>query len=344
MLAKMSPSQLAGQRVVWSYSGLTPPADLVRAIRHGEVGGIIFFGDNISSEPQIASVIRQLQADNRSPRNPVHSPLLLMTDQEGGDGVLGIKRLPGCAVPVRAPDRPVRRRRRRSDIGRPGAAANLHGVGMNVNLAPVLDVYRAPGDFIDQLGRSYSMNPYSVGALGADFIRAQQHGHVAATVKHFPGLGAAPAGLNTDNQPVTIGDSAWTIRHVDERPYAAAFKAGAKLAMVSWAVYPHLDHSPAGLSAKIISGELRHRLGFRGVTITDAIGAGALQAYGSWAHRSELAARAGMDLVLCSGTIERGGPSCASGIASGYRDGQLSKPAFRIAVAQILALRASLPG
>ena len=62
---------------------------------------------------------------------------------------------------------------------------------MNVNLAPVLDVYRKAGDFDDQFGRSYSTNPHVVPTLGADFITAQQATGVAATAKHFPGLGAA---------------------------------------------------------------------------------------------------------------------------------------------------------
>ena len=64
---------------------------------------------------------------------------------------------------------------------------------MNVNLAPVLDVYRSPGDFDDQFQRSYSSDPAKVAALGSAFVTAQQQTGVAATVKHFPGLGAATA-------------------------------------------------------------------------------------------------------------------------------------------------------
>ena len=73
--------------------------------------------------------------------------------------------------------------------------------------------------------------------------------------------------------------------------------------MVSWAVYPALDpRLPAGLSAAVIGGELRGRLGFRGVTVTDGLGAGALRAFGGFAQRGALAARAGADLLLCSVT------------------------------------------
>ncbi len=343
LIARLSPRQLAGQRVIWSYRGLTPPADLVTAIKHGEAAGVIFFGENISSTAQIAGVIRGLEADDRSPDNPVRAPLLLMTDQEGGNGVLGVKRLPGAPYlserQIGESADPVAQAR----IAGAGAAATLRAVGMNVNLAPVLDVYRSPGNFIDSLGRSYSMNPQVAARLGATFITAQQRAGVAATGKHFPGLGAAAAGQDTDVEPVTIDLPASTLRSVDEVPYRSAIRAGVKLVMVSWAVYPSLDPArPAGLSAKIVQGELRDRLGFRGVTITDAIGAGALQAYGTWANRSALAAAAGMDLVLCTGTVVRGGPVCVNGIEAGYLDGRLGRAAFRLAVTRVLALRASL--
>ena len=99
--AALTSRQLAGQRVVFSYSGLTVPAALLQQISAGQAAGVIFFGGNISSEAQIASVIQQLrQAQQQS---PVSSPLLLMTDQEGGE-------VRGCPAP---------RRCRRSRSGRP---------------------------------------------------------------------------------------------------------------------------------------------------------------------------------------------------------------------------------
>src|SRR5262249_52362285 len=151
-----------------------------------------------------------------------------------------------------------------------GAAANLRGVGMNVNLAPVLDVYREAGDFDDQFGRSYSMKPAVVSALGANMIKAQQAGKGAATAKHFPGLGAATAAQNPDVGPVTLHLSLAAIRGIDEAPFKAAISAGVRLVMLSWAVYPAIQARPAGLSPKVVQGELRNRLKFTGVTITDA--------------------------------------------------------------------------
>jgi beta-N-acetylhexosaminidase len=340
-LPPLSPQQMAGQRVIYSYPGLQPPGTLLRLIRHGEVGGVIFFSQNVSSLAQLARAIAKLDQANASPLNPVRAPLLLMTDQEGGL----VRRVPGA---------PLLSERQIGESADPAAAAatagsgagrNLRGVGMNVNLAPVLDVYRQPGDFDDQFQRSYSTNPAVVAELGADFISAQQGEGVAATAKHFPGLGAAAQQQDTDLRPVTLNVPLATLRDVDEFPYRAAITAGVQLIMVSWAVYPALDPGrPAGLSPAIVGGELRQRLGFTGVTITDALEAGALRAYGSFGHRALLAAGAGMDLILCSQQDVAEGEQAAAGLEAGYRDGRLGQPAFLAALQRVLALRASLAG
>jgi beta-N-acetylhexosaminidase len=341
-LPSLTPAQEAGQRVIYSYSGLLPPATLLRWIRHGEVGGVIFFGGNITSPAQIAGVIKQLDQANASASNPLRAvPLLLMTDQEGGL----VRRLPG---------QPAASGKQIGEAADPAAAAraagtgagrNLAGVGMNVNLAPVLDVYRTAGDFDDQFGRSYSTNPQVVSALGAGFIKAQQATGVAATAKHFPGLGAATTTQDTDARPVTLNLSLPTLRTVDEYPYRAAIAAGVKLVMVSWAVYPALaKDTPAGLSSAVVNGELRGRLGFRGVTITDALEAGALHAFGATGHRATLAARAGMDLILCSGQRAGQGRLARSALATALSGGMLNASVFDAALTRIIALRTGLAG
>jgi beta-N-acetylhexosaminidase len=340
-IAKLSPEQQAGQRVIYSYDGLTAPPDLLNLIRQGDVGGVIFFAFNISSPAQFQRVVGQMIAANSASTNPARGyPLLLMTDQEGGL----IRRLP-WAGPTQSEAQIGASADPAAGAAAAGsqAASGLRGVGLNVNLAPVIDVYRQAGGFDDQFQRSYSMNPVVVAAAGAAFVRAQQAGRVAATVKHFPGLGAATAAQNTDNGPVTIDLPAATLRDVDEYPYRAAFGAGAKLTMVSWARYLALDQRlPAGLSPTIIQGELQGRLGFTGVTITDALGAGALDAYGSLQNKTMLAARAGMDALLCTAIKPLPGWKCVAGLRSGYLDGALPKTAFQAQLAQLLELRASL--
>ena len=94
----------------------------------------------------------------------------------------------------------------------------------------------------------------------------------------------------------------------------------------------------------MIQGELRQRLGFTGVTITDALEAGALLPFGSISERAQLAALAGDDLLLCAGRQVGQGRQALAALASGYADGQLSRQAAAAAVARILALRATIPG
>jgi len=336
----LSPQQLAGQRVIYSYSGLNPPASLISLIQHGEAAGVIFFRQNIASKTQIAGVIKRLQQADASPLNPVRAPLLLMTDQEGGE----VRRLPGQPVlsEKQIGARPLAQAKALATQAGQGAAANLHGVGMNVNLAPVLDVYRGAGDFDDQFQRSYSKSPAVVSALGVNMIKAQQAGRVAATAKHFPGLGAATANQNTDIRPVTLKLSLATIRSFDEAPFKAAISAGVRLVMMSWAVYPSIQALPAGLSPKVVQGELRNRLRFTGVTITDALEAGALKAYGSTQNRALLAAKAGEDLILASAQNVTQGKQVLGALAAAYSNGTLNRTAFLASVNRIIALRQSL--
>ncbi len=340
-LPHLTDRQLAGQRVIYSYSGLTPPAELLAKIRAGQVAGVIFFSGNITSQSQLAKVAAELQQAAMSKSNPVRQPLLLMTDQEGG----AVRRLPGG--PAKS-EKQIGLSAHPSSAARNAgrvAAANLRSAGLNVNLAPVLDVYRKAGNFIDEFGRSYSRDPAIVSQLGADFIQAQQGKGVAATAKHFPGLGAATRLQNTDLRPVTLNLSKSQIRSVDELPYRQAIAAGVKLIMVSWASYPSLGtRRPAGLASVVVQGELRKRLGYTGVTITDALEAGALRAYGGTAQRAVMAATAGMDLLLCSVQDPSQGIAAVTALTGAYRAGSINRTKFRQSVQRILALRMSLPG
>lgn len=295
---------LAGQRIVYAYAGLRPPPALVSVIRAGEAAGVILFGPNVSSLSQIRGVIDQLQSAALA--SPVHERLLILADQEGG----AVRRLPG---PPGVSEKQIGQARNSvalAGAAGAGAARALRGVGANVNLAPVLDVYRKPGNFIDQFARSYSNRPGAAASLGVAFIGAQQRLRVSSTAKHFPGLGAAAVAQDTDRGPVSLAQPLATLRSVDEVPFRAAIAAGVHLVMTSWATYPALDpRRPAGLSPLVIQNELRDRLGFHGVTITDGIDAGAVTPYGSLSTRSVLAAAAGADLILCAATTpERNTP------------------------------------
>ena len=326
--------QLAGQRVIYSYRGPIPPARLLARIRAGEAAGVIFFAGNITGREQIRRVVATLQA--AAARSPLDAPLLMMVDQEGGQ----VRRLSGAPVrsaqQIGAAGDPVASARA---AGR-GAGRNLRGVGMNVNLAPVLDVARSPRGFIGQFGRSYGGDAGTAGSLGAAFIRAQQRAGVSATAKHFPGLGAATRTQDTDRRPVRLDVPLATLRARDERPYGPAIAAGVRLVMLSWATYPALDpQRPAGLSPTVVGRELRRRVGFAGVTVTDALGAGALAPFGGTAARARLAAAAGMDLLLCAGQSVGEGDAAADALVEAARTGALDAAGFRAAVDRIVRLR-----
>ncbi|MET3807665.1 beta-N-acetylhexosaminidase [Nakamurella sp. UYEF19] len=335
---KLSPAQQAGQRVIFSYPGLTPPATLLQQISAGLVGGVIFFGENITSLPQITAVVDQLRSARA--QSPLKSSLLLMTDQEGGV----VRRLKGQAPvlsekAIGASADPVGE----ATAAGTGAGQILSQVGMNLNLAPVLDVYRQEGNFDDEFGRSYSSDPAVAASLGAAFVRSQQKVGVAATAKHFPGLGLATKEQNTDLVPVTLDATLSQLRSVDEPPFASAIAAGVDLVMASWAIYPALDHRlPAGLSRAVIEGELRRRLRFRGVTITDALEAGSLTAFGSPAELAVKAAEAGMDLLLCSARDVDQGTSTVAALATALRTRRCHPGQFEQALARVLDLQRRL--
>ncbi|WP_255955106.1 glycoside hydrolase family 3 N-terminal domain-containing protein [Streptomyces odontomachi] len=335
-LVSLTPAQRAGQRVIYSYAGLTPSTQLMDAISGGRIAGVIFFGENIQSASQIKGVIQDMI--DASASAPIKAPLLFMTDQEGGQ----VRRLPGepvlSAKDVGSSSDP---KGEATDTGT-GAGDNLLSAGMNVNLAPVLDVYRTAGDFEDQFERSYSKDASVVSTCGSAFIKAQQATGVAATAKHFPGLGPASSSQNTDLRAVTLTTSASTLRSVDEAPYTSAISAGVKLVMLSWAIYPALDSKlPAGLSPTVV-GELRNRLGFKGVTITDALEAGALQSFGGVGERAVAAAKAGMDLILCSGRDSDQGHDAVAALRDALADGSLDGTAFDAGATRVNALRSSL--
>lgn len=329
---------LAGQHVIYSYAGTTPPQSLFDAVRSGEAAGVIFFSENITGPDQIRNVAQKLQ--DAAAQSPIPLPLLLMTDQEGGQ----VRRLPNAGPAASA-----------AQVGASGdpagqgaqtghqAAAGLKAAGMNANLAPVLGVHRAPGDFLDNYGRSYGSDPGVVAAAGTAFISAQQADGVAATAKHFPGLGAAGANDNTDERPVTINLDAGTLRSVDEAPYREAIGAGVDMIMPSWAVYPALDPgTPAGLSSTILRGDLRGDLGFQGVIVSDAIEAHALDAFGDYGARSAAAVEAGQDIALCSNRDVGQGGQATDAIAAAITGGQWDLADALASTARVLRLRASL--
>jgi beta-N-acetylhexosaminidase len=322
--AQVSLDRLVGQTVMSAISGTTPSASLLARVRRGEIGGIILFGANVVTKPQVRALVSRLQQAAKAGGNP---PLLIATDQEGG----GVRRFhSGPPFDSAAAMGKTGTAAGFRDVGR-ATADFLRPLGVDVDLAPVLDVPNSPANFLRN--RAFSSRTSVVARLGPAFAAGVQQGHVAATAKHFPGLGTAPA--NTDLARVVIR----TPR--DEllarlAPYRPAIRNGVRLVMVSNASYPALDRSglPAVLSSAIVGGLLRAQFGFHGVVITDALEAPGPARYADAPIR---ALKAGVDVLLF--TDETSSADGFGLLLQAARHGALSRSTLLKANERILALK-----
>jgi len=238
------------------------------------MGGVILVGRWTPSE--MAATTQQLHAAGCA----IGRPLLLLVDQEGGS----TRRLP-WAAPAQDAGTLGRTSLAHTRSEATATAAALRAVGIDVDLAPVADTL-GPGGFLGK--RSFGTDPAKVGNHVVAFISALQAGRIAATAKHFPGLGAAK--LNTDDHAVSLAAT-------ELSPFRRAIGAGVKLVMVSNASYPALDSAgtPSAFSRPIVTDLLRGQFGFNGVVVTDALDA---PTPARTPHAPARALAAGVDLLL----------------------------------------------
>jgi beta-N-acetylhexosaminidase len=317
--------QQVGQVVLLSFSGRTVPPYVRSALRERRVAGVILFGGNIAGPQQLRDLTRQLRREG--------GRAIVAVDQEGGK----VRRLP-WADPFAAQPRQLARGTVHSDAE--SAARALRAAGVTVTFAPVADVPSVRAAAL--AARSFSRDSRLVADAVRLAVQGWRSGGVAATAKHFPGLGGAPA--NTDHAIVTIRRSRAELDEVDLQPFDAAIAAGVPLVMVGHARYPALDRSRiASQSRPVIQGVLRDELGFRGVVVTDALEAQASLATGSITAVSERALRAGADLLLLTGR-DSYQPVYEHLMAAARRSPEL-RARVREAAARVLALksRGALP-
>ncbi len=331
----LTDGQLAGQRLIASFRGTsTPPPALVRRIRRGEVAGVILFSDNADTVSRARRLTRRLQRIPRPAALP--HPLLVMVDQEGGP----VRRLRD-APPRRSAADQARAGERAIRAGGRASGRALRRAGVNVNLAPVADVPRA-GSAMRRERRTYGTSAPQVGTYAAAFARGLRDARVHATVKHFPGFGAAT--VNTDDAPADIGLPATTLRTLDAATFRFATRPGAaRLVMLANATYPAFDRArPATLSRAIATDELRGRLRFTGVSITDDLQAAALAPFGHPGPIAVASAAAGADLLI-HGRSYAATEEAGAALVGALRAGRLPRDEARAAAARVLALRADVP-
>jgi beta-N-acetylhexosaminidase len=310
--------QRVGQLTISTFPGTAAPGYIRRRLRARETAGVILFGANGGDRAQWRRLTRSLQgaAGGRA---------LVMVDQEGGDirtvGYAG----PSASQPFQGPPRRVRR-------AAAAAGRQLRAAGIRVNLAPVADVPRAGSVMAT---RAFAGDERGIAARTRASIRGLRDAGVAATVKHFPGLGGAT--VNTDDSPATVE----VPLDRDLVPFRAAVDEGVPLVMLSHASYPELDtRRIASQSRPIVTGLLRERLGFDGVIVTDSLEAEAVVARSGVADAAERSIRAGADLILMTGSASWN--DVFPRLLSEARSDPAFRERIRASAARVLALKRDL--
>ena len=318
---RLSLRQQVGQLVISSFDEATRPDYIRRRLGAGETAGVILFGRNGGDAAQWRRLTRSIQAAARG-------RALVMVDQEGGD--IRTVSFAGPAAGQASQGSP-----QQIQAGAREAAGQLRRVGVNVNLAPVADVAERGGVPSVMDGRAFAGAPDEVAAATRASIRGMRAARVAATAKHFPGLGGSQ--VNTDDAPATVDGSIDS----DLVPFEAAIAERVPLVMLSHALYPALDPDAiASQSPAIVTGLLREELGYDGVVVTDSMEAQAVLARSGVADASVRAVRAGADLVLLTGSASW------NDVFPRLLDEAQADPGFRARVresaARVLALKRSL--
>jgi beta-N-acetylhexosaminidase len=302
-----------------------PPPQLLQRIKEGHVGGVILFGDNTLDGVAVThGAIEALQA---AAHHGGDYPLLIMTDQEGGE----VRRL--TSLP---PARPPRAMTSATAAHAEGLATGqaLRRVGVDVDLAPVADVEHLAGSFLGT--RSFSASAQTVAQRACAFAAGLSQAGVAYTLKHFPGLGRAMA--STDGGPVVVDSSSSSLR-ADYGAYRRCGQGALALVMISSAGYPSLtaNTAPAVLSPEIYRDELSGA-NVHAVTISDDLDTPAIATQRTPALR---AIDAGLDLLLYAQTEASSSDAYAKLLAD-LQAGALSRSRVVQAAASVLALKRSL--
>ena len=249
---------LAGQRLMLGFDGQTLNAELKHLIKNYRTGGIILFRPNIESADQLRRLCRdarQYALDQGLP------DLFVAVDQEGGQ--VARLRKPFTEFPGNPHMKTLEDAREFARI----TASELSDMGINMNMAPVMDV--APPD-VDSImkDRAFTGNANRVSQLGTAVIHGLQRGGIMAVAKHFPGIGRTVKDSHffLPELDAELSD----LKQIDLVPFEAAKKAGVSGIMLSHILYPKIDPDwQASLSKTFAYDLLRTDMGYQGLVMTD---------------------------------------------------------------------------
>lgn len=319
---------VAGDLIMTKFTGATPTADELAAIRSRNLGGVILFGWNVQDEAQLTKFTAALQSARKDPKSPV----LVSVDQEGG----AIRNVPFAPPDQTQPQLSSGSPDEAQRVGEQTGAA-LEAVGVNMDLGPVSDLASPPNRTM--AGRAFGSDAEQVAPFVASTVTGMLAGGVIPTPKHFPGFGASTE--NSDNGIAYVDRTRAELQASELRTFRAAIAAKTPAIMVSHGIMRELGSTLPGTVDPMVSTKLlRDELGFEGVAITDSMNAkGFRDAWGRTVPQACPAAiAAGIDLLLLTGSLETA-TLCRKRILAALADGSLPRARFDQAVCRVTVLR-----
>ena len=300
-------------------------------------GGIILFRRNYTDPDTLQALCADLHA-----LTPEHPPLIAL-DHEGGR----VHRLspPFTHFPPAFQIGQTGSPQLAYEVG-VALGRELRSVGIDIDFAPVLDVYSNPDNTV--IGdRAFGSDPQRVAEFGCALAAGLRAAGILPCGKHFPGHGATVIDSH-DDLPYDERNST-TLEEVDLIPFQAAIAQQIELLMTAHVAYPALDpYQPASLSSVIMNDLLRQRLGFQGVIVSDDLEMGAIVRHSSVAAAAVQALSAGADLLLVCQSLEHARSArdaCRQALQRGVlTESRLNEARRRVErLKQRIADRASLP-
>jgi len=329
-LKKLTVEEKIGQMVACRFAGSFRNADsaylreLDDLVVKSGIGGLILFGGEVYETAELANAFQKL----------AKVPLLMASDFERGTGnqVTGATLFPPLMSLGAAGSEELA-----YGMGRVTALEG-RAMGIHMTYAPVVDVNINPDNPIINT-RAVGADPGLVSRIANAFIRGVQENGMIATAKHFPGHG--DTSQDSHSLLPTIEAGLERLESVELVPFQAAVDAGVRAVMTAHLAVPALDPTPglpATLSAPILTGVLRKKLGFRGLIVSDALEMSGVTNAFSTEEASLLAVLAGVDQLLLPPEPAK----VIAFLAGAVRDGRLPERRVDESVRRILEAKAAL--